>query len=282
MRSSKLVLACVVVLTPSQTHAWGDLGHQIICEIAFQELKRPALTNVKLLLRNDEEFKLFSKACTWPDHPRIRAQEHYVNLQRDAASIGTDPCPVSSRCVVTAVLNDMRDLALTDDQSDQLRLLKSLSHWVGDIHQPMHVSFSENKGANKIHAGAPCNTNLHAVWDTCVIKEAIGRGAKSVADDLRSEITDAQRQTWTTSQLDKKAVVGWANESFRITVHPSLKYCVMEDGVCRYSAHDVIFAGSVKDVKADKAYLKNHAVVVRSRLKMAAIRLAYLLNTIWL
>lgn len=53
MRSSKLVLAFVVVLSPSQTHAWGDLGHQIICEIAFQELKRPALTNVKLLLRND-------------------------------------------------------------------------------------------------------------------------------------------------------------------------------------------------------------------------------------
>src|SRR5262247_1985430 len=64
--------------------AWGDAGHQIICEIAFQELQPQAREAVQRLLQQDPDFTLFSKACTWPDHPRKRASEHFVNLSRAA------------------------------------------------------------------------------------------------------------------------------------------------------------------------------------------------------
>ena len=64
--------------------AWGDAGHQIICEIAFQELQPQARDAVQRLIQQDPDFTLFSKACTWPDHPRKRASEHFVNLPRAA------------------------------------------------------------------------------------------------------------------------------------------------------------------------------------------------------
>ena len=58
--------------------------HHIICEIAFQELNPQVRARVIQLLQRDSDFSLFSKACTWPDHPRMRAREHFVNLSRSA------------------------------------------------------------------------------------------------------------------------------------------------------------------------------------------------------
>ena len=87
-------------------YAWGDTGHQLICEIAFQELNPQARARVIQLLQRDPDFSLFSKACTWPDHPRKRASEHFVNLPRSATQIGDDPCPLDDKCVVTAIQSD--------------------------------------------------------------------------------------------------------------------------------------------------------------------------------
>ena len=41
-------------------YPWGDTGHEIICEIAFQELTPQARTQVKQLLQQDPDFMLFS------------------------------------------------------------------------------------------------------------------------------------------------------------------------------------------------------------------------------
>ena len=38
-------------------------------------------------------------------------------------------------------------------------------HWVGDIHQPLHVSFEDDRGGNNIQVNGQCSGNLHATWD---------------------------------------------------------------------------------------------------------------------
>ena len=169
--------------------AWGDLGHEVVCEIAFRELNPQARSKVTSLIALDPEFRAFGKSCTWPDgNPRIRPPEHFVNLPRNAKKIEVGaPCSGAAKCVVTAIANDMHDLAVGNDEMDQLRLLKSLGHWVGDIHQPLHVSFEDDKGANKIDVDAPCNSSLHSVWDTCILSEKIGQRAREIAIELRAE-----------------------------------------------------------------------------------------------
>ena len=62
--------------------AWSDIGHRIICEIAFQELNDTARERVKATIRRDPEFDTFAEACSWPDRPRRRAVEHYVQWER--------------------------------------------------------------------------------------------------------------------------------------------------------------------------------------------------------
>ena len=63
---------------PNRGEAWGDVAHQVICELALQELTPPARAEVQRLLGTepDPNLRPFATACTWADHPRKRPTEH--------------------------------------------------------------------------------------------------------------------------------------------------------------------------------------------------------------
>ena len=42
---------------------WGDLGHKIVCQIAFQELNEKARAEVVRLIALDEKFDSFTEWC---------------------------------------------------------------------------------------------------------------------------------------------------------------------------------------------------------------------------
>jgi hypothetical protein len=221
LRSILCAIFTSAAFIPTPVLAWGAIGHEVICEIAFLELTPAAREKVKALIERDDEYSLFAKSCIWPDKPRRRPKEHYVNLPREAAGFAGRPCPVAQKCVVSAVLEDMSSLALATDEDDRVRALKSLGHWIGDLHQPMHVSFRDDRGANKIDVDAPCSSNLHAVWDTCIIKETIGKDGRKIALELRGEISAEDRAKWIPASVDTVSVIGWADESFQIAVKPA-------------------------------------------------------------
>jgi len=41
---------------------------------------------------------------------------------------------------------DLEVLRTSNDDQAKLVSLKFLGHWVGDIHQPLHVSFADDRG----------------------------------------------------------------------------------------------------------------------------------------
>ena len=50
---------------------------------------------------------------------------------------------------------------------DKAFYLKLLVHFMGDLHQPMHIGQREDKGGNTIQVQwFGRGTNLHSVWDT--------------------------------------------------------------------------------------------------------------------
>jgi len=98
------------VATTTDAYAWGDEGHKTVCQIAIDKVKPSTRAAVVRLIDADGQFQSFSDACTWPDHPRKRAPEHFVNLPRDATGL-TDDCGVSSPCVVTAIAKDFAVLS---------------------------------------------------------------------------------------------------------------------------------------------------------------------------
>jgi hypothetical protein len=72
-------------------------------------------------------------------------------------------------------LNDPKVLSskATAD-ADRLIALKSLGQWVGDIYQPLHASFEDDRGGNNIKVNGQCAGNLHAGWDNCLVQYAVG------------------------------------------------------------------------------------------------------------
>ena len=94
-------LAAALLLCPPSALAWGGLGHEAICELAFRELDEPARLRVIALIRQDEKFNTFRASCNWPDRPRQRATEHFINLPRDATGLDGDECPLAEECVVS-------------------------------------------------------------------------------------------------------------------------------------------------------------------------------------
>src|SRR5499427_8676227 len=196
-----LALSVALIALASPAWAWGDLGHKIICQIAFQELNDKARTEVVRLIATDTTFDSFTDACTWPDHPRKRAEEHFVNVARPIHTItGSECSPGVPKCLFTAIASDLEVLRTSNDDAAKLASLKYLGHWIGDIHQPLHVSFADDRGGNFIRESGPCVNSLHTVWDVCIIEKKLGTDPHTVARDLVESITETNKAAWSPSR----------------------------------------------------------------------------------
>ena len=269
-------LAAALLLYSPSASAWGGLGHEAICELAFRELDDTVRQRVIALIQLDDEFTTFRASCNWPDRPRQRASEHFVNLPRDATGLDGDECPLADECVVTAIQEDFAILASPDaTDGEKLAALKFLGHWVGDIHQPLHAASRDDRGGNHIRTQGSSCENLHTLWDSCLVEERLGMHPLTIVGPLHAGITDEQRAEWLASDA-----VAWANESFAIAREPDVGYCVMVSDTCQYTADNRNFdeGEPEKVVVVDDSYLDRHAPIARKRIAMAGVRLAGLLN----
>jgi hypothetical protein len=235
-----------------------------------------ARQRVIALIKQDPEFPNFRASCNWPDRPRQRASEHFVNLLRDATGLDDDECPMADECVVSAIKDDFAVLASPDaTDGEKLAALKFLGHWVGDIHQPLHAASRDDRGGNYVRTRGSSCESLHTLWDSCIVEERLGMHPLAIVPEIRAGITDELRAEWLASRP-----VDWANESFAIAREPDVGYCVMVDGTCRYAADNVEFQEGEPErvVAVDDGYLDRHAAIARERIAMAGVRLAGLLN----
>jgi hypothetical protein len=272
-----MLLAAALLLHALPSFAWGGLGHEAICELAFRELDDTARERVLALIRQERDFTTFRASCNWADKPRQRASEHFVNLPRDAPRLDGDKCPVAEECVVRAIEHDFAILAASGaTDEEKLAALKFLGHWVGDIHQPLHAGFRGDRGGNHVRTlGSSCQS-LHTLWDSCIVEERLGMHPLTIVPGLRADITDEQRAEWVASDA-----VAWANESAAIARAPDVGYCVSSGDACQYEAdnRELDDGEPEKVVVVDDSYLDRHAPVVRERIAMAGVRLAGLLNS---
>jgi hypothetical protein len=246
--------------------AWGDNGHKIICEIAFRLAQPDTRYAVRRLIQSDTEFSTFADSCVFPDHPRRRASEHFVNLPRDSQGLTSDQCPQADKCVLTAILSDSKVLSSNlENDADRLIALKSLGHWVGDIHQPLHVSFEDDRGGNNIRVNGQCSGNLHATWDNCLVLYSVGPVISEAVTDLMTTITPEMKARWAASEPRD-----WANESFAISESVRTGYCAMHKSSCDLPG------GSNVNITAE--YLDANEPVVKEQIQKAGVRLAHLLD----
>jgi hypothetical protein len=148
--------------------------------------------------------------------------------------------------------------------AQKLASLKFLGHWVGDIHQPLHVSFEDDRGGNSILVTGICGTNLYSAWDTCLVLGAVGEDVNEAATEPMKTITPARIESWAHSKP-----MDWANESFAIAEQAQTKYCIRQGASCEQPAGKVTI---------DAVYVVANTPIVREQLQKAGIRLTHLLD----
>lgn len=280
-----LALSCG---SPGIAWCWGAEGHQAICEIAYRELTPGAAAKLNALVALDPGIASFRLGCVWPDfegpEQDARRAEHYINLPRTWSAIRDAKCPQNDVCLFTAIRHDSGALVSKQSSAEQkLVALRFLGHWVGDLHQPLHVSYGDDRGGNDIllRKDLGCRRNLHDVWDNCLPeglmrKMGAGGGAGAFGRALAAEITPQERAAWqaTADPLD------WANESFAAAREPTVRYCVRTDRGCDYSKTQVRFdgRGRRRSENLSRDYEDREEAVVRQRLKQAGVRLGALLE----
>ena len=166
------LVASVFAATVSIAHAWGTEGHRVIALIAQSQLTPKARAEVDRLLAQEPGATLAS-VSTWADEHRnpSTAPWHYVNFPRGNCVYDEQrDCP-DGRCVVSAIKKELAILESSSPDDKRLTALKYVVHFVGDVHQPLHAGYLDDRGGNTYQLQAFMKgSNLHAVWDTGLIK----------------------------------------------------------------------------------------------------------------
>jgi hypothetical protein len=278
----------LLFFAPETARAWGQGGHYTVCAIGYLNLTPAAKAEVDRLVALDGRYPGFTETCTFPDNkPVSRPSEHYANYLRTDRRVGHG-CPGGRPCVISAIESDLAILRSTSASgASKANAILHIGHWFGDLHQPLHISFADDRGGNSILIKGACPEgrypgSLHSVWDSCIVERRIFAPgtdivarARAAAVLLNAPITDGQRRNWTRSQPWQ-----WAGESFKVTLAGPTGYCVKKAGACWYSESKRDFAAGdpQRTQLVDDSYLDHAKPIVESRLRRAGIRLADALN----
>ena len=288
-----MALILLVVKVPDSA-AWGPQGHRVIGFIADGHLK----PEVKELIAEKFNINSLADVATWADRTRKKRKEesswHYTNIEEGQWTYNAErDCP--DRACVTEKIHEFSGILV--DRSTSLRerkdALKFLVHFVGDVHQPLHLGNLKDRGGGTLrflYKGKVAS--LHYLWDGGLIdwggeppqvgvaadsnaavtqtrppkawslfpagvarsRRVGGASLLKYAARLNGRVSEVEVSTWSLS-----TVSDWANESRSLALKEA--YNVDKDDL-------------------SKAYIKRGQEIINLRLTQAGVRLAHLLNTI--
>ena len=263
-----LVTFILLVCTPNFGMAWGELGHQVVADIAVRNLSRQAAVEVNELLGGT--LQAMVQVSGWADtiigdRPATYPW-HVVQIPRDGLKYNRERDCQDDDCIVEQISKFARLLGdRTIEKSLRVEALKFLIHFVGDLHMPLHAFV----GLNRYGDGAwvrigESTEKLHIWWDERFV-DALGFKASELAKTLAGQISETERKQWEGGTSED-----WANESFQITY----------DFVTKYGLLNLRWDQVSKDkpVILPTSVLDEAKPIVVQRLKMAGVRLAWLLN----
>ncbi|XP_028788728.1 endonuclease 1-like [Neltuma alba] len=151
-------------------------------------------------------------------------------IKVNIASSCHDSNGVQDMCVAGAFQNFTTQLlnykeGSGDRRHNMTEALLFLSHFMGDIHQPMRVGFTSDEGGNTVDLRwFRHKSNLHHVWDKEIIATALKdyyqKDLNLLLEDIEGSYTDGiwsdDVQSWSHCEDLSSCVNSWAKESIQI------------------------------------------------------------------
>jgi hypothetical protein len=202
-----------LALVAPDARAWGDDGHRVVGELGWRYLTPTARARVTEAL-TEPGYESLAQAATWPDTFARRFPEydpmkpfHYVNVDAGAASYQRER-DCANGCVVTALSQFIALLGSRDpglSLSERRGAIYWIAHFLGDIHQPLHIAHPDGKGGSATllrFFEAKDKRSAHWIWDVGLIerrpppsapvRDAVATdqpGFRALADELAAGLT---------------------------------------------------------------------------------------------
>lgn len=212
------------LMVPATARAWGAYGHRTIASIAWANTRPETHAAITRLLRSESELvtpqcpvKSLEDASAWPDCVRSEGWRwaytfpwHYQDISVLGDFDAKANCSYGN-CVTAQVERSAKMLADRRLPREQrLEALIFLTHFVGDLHQPLHVGENDDQGGNRVKAdyGIAPGRNLHAIWDGVLAERAIS----SARPPLVRVYSGTEK-----AELATGDVADWARESWQVS-----------------------------------------------------------------
>lgn len=230
--NQKVVLFLLLFVLASPAWSWGPLGHQALCNAAWLSSSAAIKKTISSAAKR-MNYNTFASACLWADHIRSKKKYdyikrlHYMNVPKAHHQLSKSPCQDSHlkkpRCVLSAInfySDRWRNEKLTRRERDEALLL--MAHFIGDIHQPLHVGFADDRGGTRKQITFKGRSlSLHSFWDSKVLSCASRRSWRQLGRQLHESHDDyyngAYRQTAKVPSVLSLAPKVWAQESYDLT-----------------------------------------------------------------
>lgn len=247
------LLATAVVFSNTKPPFWGATGHRATGEVAAKYVKMSTAKKINELLDGHglAEVATFGDDIKSDSRYRKYSAWHYVNLDDDKKYGDESPSP--SGDIITGIDTCLVVLkSKTASKEDKQFYLKLLVHFVGDLHQPLHVSREEDLGGNKINVTwFKEESNLHRVWDSDMI-DHYQMSYTEIADNFpklnKQEVKTMQTGT----------VLDWMNETHELAIK--------------------VYASAKPGDDLGYRYMYEHFDAVKDQLEKGGVRLAKLLD----
>lgn len=240
----------------SITLDWGKTGHRVVGELAQQNLSKRAFKKINKLLDGQSLAFVSTYADDIKSDRRYKKYDvwHYVNFPLDK-NYGDQPADENGDIIkgIQECIAVLKNPNTTE--SDQTFYLKLLIHFVGDLHQPMHIGQAEDKGGNDIQVQwFGKGSNLHRVWDSEMI-DGYDMSYTELTENLPAISKEEKKQIIQSDLLE------WVAETRETTKK--------------------VYASVQKGDKLGYNYSYDYFETVRVQLQKAGLRLAKILNEIY-
>jgi hypothetical protein len=250
-RYTLILLTFLTIFQTTTSFAWGKRGHALVAEVAFNYLD-PATRKV---LTEYLDGMTIQDAANWMDE--IKSDKtydylrklHYINAERgQKITLNNEENIIGA---LTKTIEELKNYKALTKPEVKIKLC-ILFHLIGDLHQPLHVGYGEDKGGNNYQINFyGRGTNLHSFYDSGIIEYK----NLTLPQCLKAKTYTKEEL----AQIEKIDVVEWANQSrsFLPTIYKT------------------------NGAKINDSYVNENYIIIQEQIQKAGIRLASVLKDIF-
>ncbi|MEX0996083.1 MAG: S1/P1 nuclease [Flavobacteriaceae bacterium] len=256
----KIFLLTLILLLHLMSNAsnedWGQTGHRVVGEVAANHLTKKASKKINQLLNGMS----LAVASTYADEIKsdisfdTYRSWHYVNIPFDKTYQDVEPNEKGD--IIMGIEYCIKILKSKESSNEEKAFhLKLLIHFIGDLHQPLHLGLEEDKGANDFQVRwFNEGTNLHRVWDSDMIDSYQMTYSELTSNLPRISDTEIKK-------IQEGTLLEWVEQERELTKK--------------------VYQSASTGEKLGYRYMYDHFSTVKTQLQKGGLRLAKILNEIF-